>query len=76
MPKSGTDADPGIHHAVQQIGQQVDEDEESSGNQYRTHHHREVEFLQGIDGYLADAAPSENVFHEKKPLQGVRQTSQ
>ena len=59
------EANPGINQAIKYVGQDIDQYKKTGGNEHRTHHHGEVQFLQGIHGNLTDSLPSENVLDKK-----------
>lgn len=66
---NSTDPYPGINKAVEDIGQDVDEDKKCGGHQYRTHHYGKVQLFQGVDGNFSYTLPSKNLFYKKSPGQ-------
>jgi hypothetical protein len=64
---------PRVQPAIEHICYQVYDDEDKGGEQHRTHHQREVEFIERINGYFADTLPAKNVFYKKGTCQQLCQ---
>lgn len=60
-----------VHHAVQQIDQQVDEDNHRRHQQYAALHYRIVAALQCVNQPASQTGPREDGFGQNRPASNV-----